>query len=53
MFKATSNCQTPERRQVDEDDFEVTFRIYFSSSSSVFIANFEQVMAGYNKSFLN
>ena len=52
MFKANSKYQTPELRQVD-DDFQVNFRIYFSSRSSLFVVNFEQVMAGYNKSVFN
>ena len=52
MFKANNKYQTPDRRQVD-DDFQVNFGMYFSPRSSVFIVNFEQVMAGYNKSVFN
>ena len=52
MFKANSKHQTIERHQVN-DDFQVNFRIYFSSRSNVFLVNFDQVMAGYNTSVFN
>ena len=50
MFKANSKYQTPERRQADDDDFQVNCRIYSPSRSSFFIVIFEQVMAWYSKS---
>ena len=55
MFKANSKFQTPERRQLssNDHDFQMNFRTYFSSRSSVFIVNFEQVIAGYNKFVFN
>ena len=53
MFKANSKYQTPERRQADDDDFQVKFGTYFSSRSSLFIVNFEQLLAVYNKSVFN
>ena len=52
LFKANSKYQTPQQRQVDDNAFLVNFWTYFSSHSSVFIVNFEQVIAGYNKSVL-
>ena len=39
MFKANSKYYTKERSQVDDEDFQVNFRIYFSSHSSAFIVN--------------
>ena len=52
MFKANSKYQTPERRQVNDDDFQENVRTYFSSRSSVLIVNFEHVIAGYKGQFL-
>ena len=53
MFQANSKYQTPERHQEDDHDFQGNFRTYFSSRSSVFIVNFEQLIASYNNSVLN
>ena len=52
MFKANSKYQTPEQRQVNDDDFQENVRTYFSSRSSVFFVNFEHVISGYKSQFL-
>ena len=52
IFKANSKYQTPERRQVNDDDFQENVQTYFSSRSSVFIVTFEHVIPGYKSQFL-
>ena len=52
MLKANSKYQTPERRQVNDDDFQENVLTHFSSRSAVFIVNCEHVIAGYTSQFL-
>ena len=52
IFKTNSKYQTPERCQVDYA-FQVNFETNFFSRSSVFIVNFEHVIAWCNKLVFN